>query len=141
MIHRLYTSGWLWSFLFIFMIPIAIGFYYWLMLREEEVIITDEYIARSSHWGDEYLAWADVRQFRRQPTLFRHTRLGRIAGLSRYFAQRHIFLDLPAENYELIGPADASGEPISMLLEPGTIVDMPWLLRIIAERVGPPCDE
>jgi len=140
-VQRLYRSGWIWPFLLMFLIPIGVGIYYWFMLREDEVVVTDEDIVRTSHWGDERLAWPDVRQFRRQPMLFRQTRLGRIAVLSRYFAQRHLFLDLPAESYELLGPRDANDNPTTMLLEPGTIADMPWLVQLIEERLGPPLED
>lgn len=139
-LRRLAASGWIWLYLAIFFIPIGIGVYYWLMLREEEVIVTDDGIARHSHWGDETLRWDEVRAFNRQPILFRQTRLGRISGLSRLFMRGARKLDLPPVCYELVGPPDASGAPRVLLLEPGTIEEMPWLLQLIEEHVGPPVD-
>ena len=139
-LRRLATTGWIWLYLAIFLIPISIGVYYWLMLREEEVIITDEGIARHSRWGDESLRWDEVRAFNRQPILFRQTRLGRISGLSRYFLRGARKLDLPPVCYELVGPPDRSGMPRELRLEPGTIEELPWLLQLIEEHVGPPVD-
>ena len=140
-IRRLYETGWIWLYLVIFLITIGVGLYYWSVLHEEEITITDEYIARRSHWGDEYLAWADVHAFQREPKPFRETRLGRISGISRVFAEHKILLDLPPISYTLIGPPDPDGNPICMCLEPGTIDDMPWLLQIIEERIGPPVED
>lgn len=139
-LRRLAASGWIWLYLAIFFIPIGIGIYYWLMLREEEVIVTDEGISRRSHWGNESLRWDEVCAFNRQPILFRQTRLGRISGLSRLFLRGARKLDLPPVCYELVGPADTNGLPRVMRFEPGTIEEMPWLLQIIEEHVGPPVD-
>ncbi|MCD6520485.1 MAG: hypothetical protein J7M05_11255 [Anaerolineae bacterium] len=134
----LYSSGWFWVYLLIFLAPIALGLYYWFLLREEEIVVTDEYIARRSYWGDEFLRWADVARFQRQPTLFRRMRLGRVAGLSRLFTKGRLFLNLPPVAYELVSKPDANGNVVRMRLEPGTIADLPWLLELIEERVGPP---
>lgn len=134
-LHQLFVTGWLWFYLAVFLIPIGIGIYYWLMLREEEVIVTDEYIARRSKWGDERMMWADVRAFRRHPTPFRHTRLGRIAGLSRILTDKRLFLDLPPISYELVGQSNDANTVTVMRLEPGTVEDMPWLLALIEERL------
>lgn len=134
-LQRLYATGWLWFYFAIFLIPIGVGIYYWLMLREEEVIVTDEYIARRSHWGDERLMWAEVCALRRHPTPFRRTRLGRIAGLSRVLTDKRLFLDLPPVSYELVGPTDDAGAPTIMRLEPGTVEDMTWLLALVEERL------
>jgi len=139
-LRHLAASGWIWPYLGIFLIPIAIGVYYWLMLREEEVIVTDEAITRHSRWGDESLRWDEVHAFYRRPILFRQTRLGRISGLSRYFAHGAHRLDLRPVSYELVGPPDATGMPRTLRLEPGTIEEMPWLLQLIEEHVGPPVD-
>lgn len=133
-LRNLYATRWTWLYLVIFVIPIVVGLYYWSILREEEITVTEEYIARRSHWGSERLAWPDVRAFRRRPVLFRQTRLGRIAWLSRLFAKR----DLPPMSHELEGPPDPYGTPSVMRLEPGTIDDMPWLLQLIEERLGLP---
>jgi len=125
--------GWIWLYVTISLTLLGVGVHYWFMLREEELVVTDEYIARRSRWGDEHLAWSDVRQFRHQPILLQQTRLGRIAGLSRFFGER----GWPPISYELIGSPDVTGTPTCMRLEPGTIDDMPWLLSLIEERLGP----
>lgn len=140
MLRRLAASRWIWLYLGIFFIPIGIGIYYWMMLREEEVIVTDEAISRHSRWGDESLRWDEVHAFYRQPILFRQTRLGRISGLSRYFVRGAHKLDLPPVCYELVGPPDGNGTPRVLRFEPGTIEEMPWLLQLIEEHVGPPVD-
>mgnify|MGYP005860315357 CR=1 FL=1 len=137
-VHTLYTTGWFWLYLILFLTPVGVGIHYWAMLREEEIIVTDEYIARHSRWGDEKLAWADVRGYYYRPILFRQTRLGRISGLSGVFRGSALIARLPKVCYELIGPPTATGEPYCMRLEPGTIDDLPWLLKIIEERIGPP---
>ena len=108
--------------------------YYWLMLREEEVIVTDDGIARHC-MGDETLRWDEVRAFNRQPILFGRRDWG-ASGLSRLYAGARAG---PAPVcYELVGPPDASGAPRVLLFEPGTIEEMPWLLQLIEEHVGPP---
>jgi hypothetical protein len=140
-LERLYTSGWIWVYLAIFLIPIGVGLYYWSLLREEEITVTDEYIARRSHWGDERMAWSEVRKFRQRTMLFRQTRVGRITGLSRLFADHKLLLSLPPIGYELLGPLGADGNSPCICLEPGTIDDMSWLLQIIEERLGPPIEE
>lgn len=137
-VYQLRDSGWIWFYLVALFAPVAVGVYYWLLLREEEISVTDQYIARRSHWGDERLAWSDLQELRRHPMLFKQTRLGRITGLSRFFTSRRLFARLPPFCYELVGKPDAQGVPHSMRLEPGTIADMPWLLQLIEERVGPP---
>ncbi len=139
-LRRLAATGWIWLYLAIFFIPIAIGVYYWLMLREEEVIVTDDGIGRHSRWGNEWLRWDEVRAYHRQPVLFRQTRLGRISGLSRFFVRGARLLDLPPVCYELVGAEDRNGIPRVLRFEPGTIEEMPWLLQIIEEHVGPPVD-
>lgn len=140
-VHNLYTSGWIWLYLAIFLIPIGVGIYYWFMLREEEITITDTHIIRRSRWGNESLAWADVRLFRRERVPFRRTRLGRVAGLSRFLVDGQLFVNLIPFRYDLVGPPDANGTPYGITLEPGTIEDMPWLLELVEERIGPPIDE
>jgi len=138
--YRFWGVGWMWPYIIFLLVPNGIGAYYWFMLREEEITVTDEYIARRSHWGDERLAWSDVQGYYRQPMLFRQTRLGRVAGLSRFFTQHRIMARIPTLGYDLIGPPTADGEAYRMQLEPGTIEDMPWLLALIEERLGPPLD-
>ncbi|MHB0857225.1 MAG: hypothetical protein ACYC5M_06600 [Anaerolineae bacterium] len=138
---RLYSSGWIWLYLAAILIPIIVGVYYWSMLREEEIIVTDDAIERHSKWGDERMEWAQVQAFRSQFIPIRRTRLGRIAGLSRLFAQQRVLADFPFATYELVGPRDPSGMPTCLRLDPGTTADMPWLLQLIEERVGPPQED
>ena len=139
-LRQLYRSGWLWFYLIVCCLPTAVGVYYWSMLRNEEITITDSYIARRSNWGDEKLLWAEIREYRRETILFRQTQLGRIAGLTRLLTDKRLVSKLPPIYLELVGPPDANGTPRTMRLEPGTIDDMPWLLKLIEERIGPPSD-
>ncbi|MFH1084823.1 MAG: hypothetical protein V1772_03570 [Chloroflexota bacterium] len=132
----LYRTGRLWIYLFIAAAPLGIGFYYWALLREEEITVTDAGIARRSHWGDETLRWEDVRAFRRLALLFKETRLGRVARLGRLFRNYKELWDRLPFTYELVGPPDERGIAPCMRLEPGTIDEMPWLLRLIEEHVG-----
>ena len=139
MLSLVLHSGWLWFYILVFLTPIGTGFYYWALLREEEMTITDDHISRRSNWGDEHLAWSDVREFRRKPILFRDTRLGRVTGLTRLFASSKTLRKLPPICYELWA-INEQGNSSCMRLEPGTIDDMPWLLQLVQERVGPPLD-
>jgi hypothetical protein len=138
--RRFAATPWVWLDALLMLLPLATGAYYWYMLREEEVVVTDEAITRSSRWGEETLPWSAVRAFHKRPILFRQTRIGRISGLSRYFA-RSYFTELTPICYELWGPPGADGEPQALRLEPGTIDDLPWLLKLIGARVGPPTEE
>jgi len=135
----LYSTGGLWLLLPVFLLPLVVGLYYWYILRKEEVVVTDEYIARRSHWGDEQVYWRDVTGFYRQPILFRQTRLGAVAWLSRLFRRSQVFLRLPKVSYEIVAQRP-DAPAYRMRLEPGTIEDMPWLLRLVSERIGPPHD-
>ena len=139
-IWRLTGSRWIWLYLLIPLTPLGIGVYYWALLREEEIVATDERIARTSHWGDEHLRWEDVRVFRRRPLLISQSRLGRITWLSRIAADSRLIWEPPPTYYELVGPIDESGNPQTMRLEPGTTQDLPWLLQIIEDRVGAPIE-
>ncbi len=135
----LYATGGLWLLLPVFLLPLAVGVYYWHLLRKEEVAITDQYIARTSHWGDERILWSEVTGYYRYPVLFRHTRLGAVAWFSRLFRKSHVFLRLPKVSYEIVA-TQPDGQVHRMRLEPGTIEDMAWLLRLVNERIGPPQD-
>jgi len=137
-LRQLYRSGWLWFYLIIFVIPISIGIYYWIMLHEEEILISDACIARRSRWGYQELAWDEITEFREIPILFQQTRLGRVAGLSRFLSEGALFENLPKVRYELVGPLDAQGNAETIQLDPGTVDDLPWLVRLIEERIGPP---
>ncbi len=134
-------TGRLWFYLALFVLPIAVGVYYWFMLREEEITVTDEYIARRSNWGNERLEWAHVREFHRRPVPFRRTRLGRNTGLSQVLTKRRIFLRLTPATYELVGTPDDQGEVRVFVLEPGTVDDISWLVQLIYERLGPPIED
>jgi hypothetical protein len=133
----LWQSGRLWIYLAICVAPLGAGFYYWALLREEEIVVTDVFIARRSHWGDERLLWADVREFRRQSIPLHATQLGRVALLGRLFKDNERLWDRMPFVYELVGPSDQRGSERSMRLEPGTIDEMPWLVQLIEEHVGP----
>lgn len=133
----LWQAGRLWLPLVLCLAPAGAGVYYWALLREEEITLTDEFIARRSHWGNETLAWEDVTAFRREPVLFSQTRLGAVTRLGRLFRRNKLLWDRTPIQYELVGPEDEQGEPTIMRLEPGTIDDMPWLLQLIEERIGP----
>jgi hypothetical protein len=136
--YRFTHSRWLWFYSVIFSIPTIVGVYYWLLLREEEIVVTDRYIMRKSHWGIERMNWNDVREFRVSPIPFRKTRLGRITGLSRLLTRRKLFLSLPPRRYELVSVVNKRGNYSTIYLEPGTVDDMPWLVELIYERIGPP---
>jgi len=135
---RLAHTAWLWLYLLLLLAPIGVGLYYYAMLRAEEVIVTDAYIERRSKWGNQRLAWSEIRAFRQHSTLLRFTRLGRVAGLSRFFRRGKLMTNLPPIVYELVGPPGPSGDPWTIRLEPGTIEDLPWLLQLIEEHLGPP---
>ncbi len=141
---RLYARGWQWLYATFVATPIIVGLYYWFVLREEEIAVTDEAISRRSHWGDEHLRWADVHAYRRLSLPLRQTRLGRLTWFSRFFPRgrpdsAHGRLSgWPGATYELAGPPDAQGHSLIMRLEPGTIDDMAWLLELVQEHLGPP---
>jgi len=137
-LEQMSRTGGIWLLLVIFLLPIGVGIYYWFLLREEEVIVTDEYIARRSHWGNEHVAWRDVIAFRKHPVLFKQTRLGRVAWLSRLFRKSQVFLKIPKVSYEIVTASAEGGGTGSMRLEPGTIEDMDWLLQLVSEHIGPP---
>ena len=120
------------------LIPFGLGIYYWWVLREEEVSISDEAILRRSHWGDERMAFENVVAYRQRQILLRQTRLGRMAWFSRVMRNHKLVADMATLRYELIGHAQGGAQAPIFALEPGTLSDMPWLLRLIEERVGPP---
>jgi len=141
-LKRLFTTGWIWVYAIISVLPLAVGLRYWFVLRNEEVIVTDHYISRRSHWGDVRLEWSQVRAFRHRTLPLRQTRLGRVTWFSRFFADQRPpsgrSLDWLGASYELIGPTDDSGNETFLRLEPGTIEDMLWLLDLIEDQIGPP---
>ena len=141
-LNNLYRTGGIWLLLPLFLLPLIVGVRYWLILKKEEVIVTDESIVRHSHWGDERLLWRDVTGFYRYPVRFRNTRLGPVAWVSRLFRKSQVFLRIPKVTYEIEArSAQPDQPPYRLRLEPGTIEDMPWLLRLVSERIGPPRDE
>lgn len=133
-------TGRMWPYALVIALPTLVGLYYWVLLREEEVTITDDYISRRSHWGDEYLAWSDVRRFEHRTIPLGQTRLGSVTWFSRFFptaSANGVHHNLPGSTYDLIGPEEGNGNHVVMRLEPGTLDDFPWLVRIIEERIGP----
>ena len=134
---RAYEQGSLWPYGVILIMPSLIGIYYWLILREEEITITDEYIARRSHWGNQQLRWDQVRSYHVHSLgagLCSPRDLGRF---SRYLSRERVEWKLPVLVYDLEGPPEKGNEAL-MRLEPGTIDDLPWLLELIEEHLGPP---
>jgi len=118
--------------------PLGLGVYYWWILHEEEVSISDEAIWRRSHWGDERMAWQDVSAYRQRQILLRQTRMGRVAWVSRVMRNHRLIADMATLRYELVNNTDEPTPASVFALEPGTLDDMPWLLRLIEERIGPP---
>jgi len=139
-LRRITEDTWLVIYAMIILAPLALGFYYWALLREEEVSVTDDSIVRHSYWGDQTLYWKDVVAFERHPILFSETQLGRIAGLSRVLRGRKIIAKLPTVCYELRTLSQGVEAAQPLCLEPGAIDDLPWLIDIITERIGPPID-
>jgi len=133
-----------WLYIAVVGAPLAVAIYYWYVLREEEITVTDQAIRRRSHWGDEQLLWADVRAFRRRAFPLRQTRLGRLTWFSRFFPRGRPEPHPPSRwsgaVYELVGPSDGDSPAQVMRLEPGTIEDLAWLLELIQEHIGPPQD-
>jgi hypothetical protein len=130
-------SRWFWLYMLIFTLPALNGVYAWYVLRGEQVRINDTYLERRSRFGDERVYWADVTAYRRQLLPFRKMRLGRVARLSQWLTRRRLFRRMPPHAYYLTA-VKASGERQSLRLEPGTIGDMDWLLKLIGAQVGEP---
>jgi hypothetical protein len=133
-------SRWFWLYAIVFALPAVIGIHFWYILRGEQVNVTDEYIERSSRWGDERVYWADVVDHRRQMLPLRQTRLGRVARLSNWLTGRRLIRRLPAYAYDLIAVRD-DGETQLFRLEPGTTSDMDWLLKLISALAGEPVSD
>ena len=134
----LVNNFWLIFYALAIFIPFGLGVRYWFLLREEEVSITDEAISRRSHWGDEHLAWQEVTAYRQRHILLRQTRLGHVTWVSRIMRDHKLIARMATLRYELVGASTKGRPPHEFLLEPGTLNDMPWLLALIEERVGPP---
>jgi hypothetical protein len=130
-------SRWFWLYLLIFFLPVGLGVHFWYMLRGERVRVSDTFIERLSHWGDEKVLWADVIEYRKQILPFRDTRLGHVARLSRWLTHGRFVSAIPPYAYDLIA-VNAAGERQLFRLEPGSVNDVAWLLALIAERVGEP---
>jgi len=131
-------SRWMWIYALLCLAPLGIGLYYWFLLRNEETIVTDVYIERRSHWGTQRLQWRQATGFNRQLLPFRQTRLGRISGLSRVLSDSKLIAKLPPHGYEITAASDQNGEPYALVIEPGTVDDLAWLLTLIASKLGPP---
>ncbi len=136
-IQSLVHLRWFWLYMLLFFLPTGIGVYYWFMLRDEQIVVNDEFIERRSLWGDERVYWHRVRAYRMQVLPFRETRLGRIAGLSRWLTNSRIFNRIPPYAYDLV-TVDKEGDEQTLRLEPGTVNDLAWLLELIAAHVGEP---
>ncbi|MGC9360553.1 MAG: hypothetical protein ACP5G7_09305 [Anaerolineae bacterium] len=136
-IARAYEQGSLWLYGVILAVPSLIGIYYWLILREEEITITDEYIARRSHWGNQRLRWDQIHSYHVHSLGAGLRNLRDMGRFSRYLSRERVEWKLPVLAYDLEGPPDKGDEAL-MRLEPGTIDDLPWLLELIEEHLGPP---
>ena len=134
----LMASRWVWLYALLCLAPLGVGIYYWFLLRDEETVVTDEYIERRSHWGTQRLLWSQATSFNRQLLPFRQTQLGRISGLSRVLIDSKLIARLPPHAYEINALPDQSGEHLSLAIEPGTVNDEPWLLKLIGAKLGPP---
>ncbi len=110
--------------------PVIIGFYYWTVLRNEEITITDEYIYRRSHWGNEKILWRDLTEFKELSVLPRDSLIGRVSWLSRFFPRRKGIDYSPYTRYELVA-VEPSGRKMRMCIEASTIDDVNWLLELI----------
>jgi hypothetical protein len=134
----LMASRWVWLYALLCLAPLGVGVYYWFLLRDEETVVTDVYIERRSHWGTQRLLWSQATGFNRQLLPFRQTRLGRISGLSRVLIDSKLIAKLPPHAYEITAMSDQDGERLSLAIEPGTVNDEPWLLKLIGAQLGPP---
>lgn len=136
--RQLWSSRWMVAYALMSLAPLAIGAYYWLLLRDEEMVVTDEYIERRSHWGNQQLLWVQATGFYRQLLPFKQTRLGRIAGLSRVLVDSRLIARLPPYAYIITANPSSSGPMDAMTIEPGSVSDLPWLLKLITAQLGPP---
>jgi hypothetical protein len=140
-LQRFFASRWTWLYVLLFIIPIGIGGYTWNTLRNEEVTVTDTFILKYSRWGTEQFAWAQVKAFHRIPILRKYSWLRQLASVRRLLSRERLVWHLSPQAYELVGYEDAQGEAKVIRLEPGTIDDLPWLLQLIQEHLGPPTEE
>jgi hypothetical protein len=140
-LQRFFLSRWTWLYILLFLIPIGIGGYTWSTLRNEEITVTDTFISKYSRWGNEQFAWAQVKAFHRIPILRRRSWLRQMASVRRFFSRERLQWHLALQAYELVGYEDDQGEARVIRLEPGTIDDLPWLLQLIQEHLGPPTEE
>lgn len=136
--RQFWSSRWMVAYGLMSLAPLAIGVYYWLLLRDEETVVTDSHIERRSHWGNQRLLWARATGFYRQLLPFRQTRLGRIAGLSRVLVDSRLIAKLPPYAYIITAESSGDGQMDAMTIEPGTVSDLHWLLKLVAARLGPP---
>jgi hypothetical protein len=138
-LQRLFTRRWNWLFLLLFVIPI--GIYTWNTLRSEEISVTDTYISKQSRWGNQLFAWAQIKAFRRIPLIPKASWIRRLTSIRRLIPRERLAWHIPVQAYELVGYGSENEEPPIIRLEPGTIDDLPWLLELIQEHMGPPTDE
>lgn len=135
---HLVGSSWFWVYAVLCLAPLTIGIYYWFLLRDEETIVTDAYIERRSHWGSERVNWEQANGFYRQILPFRQTRLGRISGLSRVLVDSRLIARFPPYAYRITTLQDSIDNQSALTIEPGTVDDLAWLVKLIGERLGPP---
>lgn len=140
-LDRIFSSRWSWLFALLFFLPVGIGIYTWSTLRTEEITVTDEFISKHSRWGDQRFRWSQITSFRRIPFFPRRRWIQRNISIRRLFSRERLVWHLPALAYELEGIQEGDSEPSILYLEPGTIDDLPWLLKLIEEHIGPPQDE
>jgi len=137
-VYRFTVSQWRWLYLALIALPIGIGIYNWVEMHNDEITVTDEYIERRSRWGVQRLAWRDVKGFHSHSIVPRRSWLWRTFAVKRWLSREYLMWHLPWQSYELVGPPDAKGGDLVILLEPGTIDEFPWLLSLINERIGEP---
>ncbi|MCE5259258.1 MAG: hypothetical protein LLG44_09405 [Chloroflexi bacterium] len=140
-INRIFISRWNWLYISLFLLPIGIGLYTWNTLRSEEITVTDAFISKQSRWGNQQFMWAQVESFHRISLLPKRRWINRVLSLRRTISRERLVWHLPPQAYELVGYQDENSEPSVIRLEPGTIDELPWLLELIQEHVGPPKDE
>jgi len=136
--RHVFAQPFWWVYALLCLGPLGIGVYYWLLLRHEETVVTDVYIERRSRRGNQRINWADATGFYRQYLPFSQTSLGRIAGLSHVLADNKLINRLPPLSYEITTAGSAESDQASLVIEPGTVSDLPWLLKLISAKLGPP---
>jgi len=125
-----HSVEWHWIAPLLVIQPIAIGLYYWTILRNEEITITDDYIYRRSHWGNEKIRWHDLIDVKELSVLPRDTAIGRVSWFSRFFSRKARTSYSPYTRYELVAK-EPSGRITRLCIETSTIDDVDWLLELV----------